>query len=103
MAKAHKPKCPKSVDPAEIVESTVRVLFNALFPGGNPEKVMEKLRDYGAHHRLLELAYPETDDQEDMEYGRSIDEFEGELESWLEDAAAAYAEHQRRMAKRDRV
>jgi hypothetical protein len=100
MAKSRKPKCPKVVDPAKIVRATVMTLFNGLFPGGDPEAVMGKLRGYGAHHRLMELAYPETDSQEGMEYGGSLDEFEGELASWLDDAAAGYAEHHRRMEER---
>jgi hypothetical protein len=76
-------------------------LFNALLPGADPEGVMEKLRNFGAHHTLMEIAYPETGDTEGMEYGGSLDEFEGELATWLEDAAAAYAEHHRRLAERD--
>lgn len=105
MAKARKqkcPKCPKCADPEQIVRATVMTLFDALFPGGDPEEVMEKLRSNGAHHHLMELAAPETDDMEGMEYGGALDEFEGDLQSWLNEAAAGYAEHQKRMKARDR-
>jgi len=57
---------------------------------------MEKFRVNGTHHTLMELAYPETNDMVDMEYGRALDEFEGELEGWLEDFKQAQAEDRRR-------
>lgn len=99
---APKRKCPKSSPPVGAVRATVMTLFNALFPGGDPEATMEKLRDMGAHHTLMEIAYPETDDMEGMEYGGALDGFEAELAGWLDDAAAAHAEHMRRLDERDR-
>lgn len=101
--KKHKcPKCPKCLDPVEIVRGTVKVLLIALFPGGDPETIMEKLRDNGTHHELMELAWPETDDMEGDEYGGALDEFEGDLSTWLEEAAEWHATEQRRRAARDR-
>jgi hypothetical protein len=103
MAKPRRRKrCPKVILPAETVERAVAILFNALLPGGDPEQAMEMIRGAGAHHRLMELAHPETDDLEGMEYGGALDEFEGDLSGWLEDAAASYAEHRRRLDERDR-
>ena len=75
-------------------------LFTAFLPGGDPVEAMARLRASGAHHELMEIAYPEVEDLEGMEYGRALDEFEGDLGLWLDEAAAAYAEHVRRMQTR---
>lgn len=91
----------KKLLPADIVRRTVKTLFNAWMPGVDPEEAMEKLRSFGAHHGLMELAYPETDDMEGMEYGGSLDAFEGDLSTWLDEAAEDHAEHEKRVAKRD--
>ncbi len=103
MAKSRRRKpCPKPISQEEVVRRVVMTLVPALLPGVDSEVVMEKLTNAGAHHHLMEIASPETDDQEGMEYGRSLDEFEGDLSGWVRDAAENYAEHMRRMAKRDR-
>jgi hypothetical protein len=92
--------CPKVTPPVEVVQATVTSLYTSFFPGADPDVVMGRLRTTGAHHELMQIAYPETEDTEGMEYGRALDEFEGELAGWLSSAAEAHAEHQRRLQSR---
>jgi len=102
MAKPGRRKpCPKVPSPVEAVRGAVVTLFTAFLPGGDPAEAMERLRASGAHHELMQIAYPETQDLEGMAYGRAIDEFEGDLVSWLDEAARANAEHLRRMQERE--
>jgi hypothetical protein len=103
MAKSRRRKpCPKPISQEEVVRRVVMTMVTALLPGVGPDIIMDKIRDAGAHHHLMEIALPETDDQEGMDYGGSLDEFEGSLSTWVEEAAEGHAEHMRRIAKRDK-
>lgn len=82
MAKAKELK----IDNAEAVSRTVVYLYQSVFPDLSPDQVMEKLRSFGVHHHLMDVAWPSTSKLTDEGYGRALDEFEGELYRWFDEA-----------------
>lgn len=86
MAKKAKSNPPPeaAVSPTDVFEMTFRAMYESLGSKLSAEQVMELFRSHGFHHYLMEIMAPETKDLLNMDYGRALDAFEGDLMAMME-------------------